>query len=242
MNKKHQNFTLIELLVVIAIITILASMLLPALNQARMRAKATQCMNNLKQIGLGTAQYVSDNNDFLPMAQNWGSGLEIGLTAPYLGKQYTANVGSWVPEAGYLPAPISTRRTGLFYCPDVPDSAAECTLTSSYYVSNYLAAGILGRLDLGWVDANKGKSCAKLSRLKTPRSVLMLEGNYYYDHYGTRILQRPYLHDSIYTLLKNYIARVHPGMTTNVLLSDFSVTSVRELSMKSFETGTLVLK
>jgi prepilin-type N-terminal cleavage/methylation domain-containing protein/prepilin-type processing-associated H-X9-DG protein len=61
-------FTLVELLVVIAIIAVLASMLMPALSAARKKARATQCLNNLRQMATATFMYCEEKTDHLPFA------------------------------------------------------------------------------------------------------------------------------------------------------------------------------
>jgi len=71
--RRKRSFTLIELLVVIAIIAILASLLLPALKQARNNARAISCVNLFGQFGKCTVQYVDDNQGFLMPYMNYGT-------------------------------------------------------------------------------------------------------------------------------------------------------------------------
>lgn len=96
LGRRLRVFTLTEMLVVIAIISMLASMLMPALRKALASSRQAVCGNNLKQIGASMLMYAEDNSGFLPPViesttattwyTNWGG--NKGLLIPYLGTQF----------------------------------------------------------------------------------------------------------------------------------------------------------
>ena len=124
MRKSNMNsakrFTLIELLVVIAIIAILASMLLPALQQARERAKSTMCINNEKGIGAAFAFYLQDNGDFLPL-KDGGSRWPVKV-----GKYFAQDIHRW-SSFGTAKRIAHWKKT-LFICPADNHTLSQCEI------------------------------------------------------------------------------------------------------------------
>ena len=124
LSRRHPHasrvgFTLIELLVVIAIIGILASMLLPALGKAKVRAKQTKCVSNLKQAGLALGMYVHDFNDRLPGL------LWSGQDADYTSGSTNSLIYYIATYLG-LPAPSATsQKADVFFCPGFINAAAN---------------------------------------------------------------------------------------------------------------------
>jgi prepilin-type N-terminal cleavage/methylation domain-containing protein/prepilin-type processing-associated H-X9-DG protein len=169
-RKTCAEFTLIELLVVIAIIGILASMLLPALSNAREAAKSSLCTGNLRQIGTMTFNYLDDYNQMFPRpavsggAQRYdGVNLIAKTTDPMAQIAYYGDPRITIVGASHY-LTNSYKRDGVWTCPSfwayVTGAAAGCESTSSY-----------GSFD----KAGTSPYAIKLTQLKKPESAAYFE-------------------------------------------------------------------
>ncbi len=156
-------FTLIELLVVIAIIAILAAMLLPALSRAKECGKSVHCLNQLRQISLGTRLYAEENDDQFPRSQHSAFANKQlpweRAVAPFLG--LTGGTTAW-----------TNLLQSIYHCPN--DKQPD-----------HLSYGLNYYLEVGDEDDYPGKpqTWRKLSQIVKPSStVLYAEVDVAADH------------------------------------------------------------
>ena len=158
--KMKKRFTLIELLVVIAIIAILAGMLLPALNQAREKAKAIKCAGNLKQLGTATSMYTGDYEDWLPVARYLNDWTKPVFWRVQLSQYVCGNAVAFTDDAS------RKLRTGPFECTSFKNATGN-----AYYDGGYGWNGFYMGLDWSGTGDRVRK---KVQQIEQPSSTIMI--------------------------------------------------------------------
>lgn len=130
-GKKNSGFTLIELLIVIAIICLLAAILFPVFQRAREKARQASCASNLKQIGLGIAQYTQDYDELLPLTVKAGPGGTAGGNIGQIVKPFSPTLSGWYPNIFYGIYPY-VNSYSVFRCPSAEKYCCGATFAPAY--------------------------------------------------------------------------------------------------------------
>jgi len=177
------GFTLIELLVVIAIIAILAAMLLPALAAAKNKAKAIQCLNNPKQMGLGMMLYVTEFKDNFPGSASNNQGFHKEDWIYWRKPGFPDGFGNTtlpLEESQIISLLRTGNNTNLFRCPsDVSDVDRLATwppnVNAPYYYSYSFNGYEKGKgMALQWDTSGQNPVGFKLTQVKSPSTKIMM--------------------------------------------------------------------
>jgi prepilin-type N-terminal cleavage/methylation domain-containing protein/prepilin-type processing-associated H-X9-DG protein len=236
MLRIRRAFTLVELLVVVAIIGVLVGLLLPAIQGARRAARRTQCISNMRQIGLAIHQYADTHDGHFPLLAYHNR----------VKNKKSEEEKSWVASL----APYMENVDEIRLCPEDLDRIEKMEdywdTATSYAMNGYLREAdsidfskIPPILALEIKKSDKDLADKMDDLLESHTTILLFEGyasrlKIHYDHVHcytwfseVNLANRGAPHFAVFEAVKQEVAlERHPGQTTNFLYADGHVDSV----------------